>query len=151
MKLAEGLSIRKDLQMRIEQLKVRISNNVRVQEGDQPAENPNDLMKELDSCLRQLESMIFRINKTNMHTEHEGKTLTQMTAEREALVKRIQVLREVFDKATSNQERYGRNEIKYLTTIDVVALNKQIDKYSQQLRKLDILIQSLNFSTELED
>ena len=31
MKLAEGLSNRKDLQMRIEQLKVRLLNNMKVQ------------------------------------------------------------------------------------------------------------------------
>jgi hypothetical protein len=32
----------------------------------------------------------------------------------------------------------------------VPALRKQIDKYSQQLRKLDIEIQALNFITEME-
>ena len=34
MKLAEALSIRKDLQKKIEQLKSRILNNVKVQEGE---------------------------------------------------------------------------------------------------------------------
>ena len=38
MKLAEALAIRKDTQKRIEQLKSRILNNVRVQEGDDPSE-----------------------------------------------------------------------------------------------------------------
>ena len=37
MKLAEALSIRKDLQKRIQQLGQRIQNNVKVQEGDEPA------------------------------------------------------------------------------------------------------------------
>ena len=45
MKLAEALSIRKDLQKRIEQLKSRLENTVKVQEGEQPAENPEDLLK----------------------------------------------------------------------------------------------------------
>ena len=36
MKLAEALSLRKDLQARIEQLKVRLLNNIKVQEGEQP-------------------------------------------------------------------------------------------------------------------
>ena len=64
MKLAEGLSIRKDLQTRIEQLKARLVNNMKVQEGDEPAEQPSALLKELDGCLAQLEQMIFRINAT---------------------------------------------------------------------------------------
>ena len=150
MKLAEGLSIRKDLQTRIEQIKARLLNNMKVQEGDQPTENPAELMKELDGCLKQLEEYIFRINATNMHTVKDGKTLTQMMADRDVLGKRLQVLREAFDRASQSQDRYGRNEIKYITTIDVPALRKQIDQYAQQFRLFDMEIQALNFSTELE-
>ena len=142
MKLAEGLSVRKDLQTRIEQLKARLLNNMKVQEGDQPSERPEDLMKELDGCLKQLQDMMFRIR--------EGRTLTEMMAAREVLGKRVQILREAFDRATQSQDRYGRNEIKYVTTVDVPALRKQIDKYSKQLRELDMEIQALNFATELE-
>lgn len=137
--------------MRIEQLKVRLLNNMKVQEGDKPVEQPADLMKELDTCLVQLEEMIYRINATNMKTVKDGRTLTEMMAERDVLGKRLQVLREVFDRASQSQDRYGRNEIRYVTTIDVPALRKQIDTYSQQLRKLDMEIQTLNFSTDLEE
>ena len=149
MKLAEALSIRKDLQTRIEQLKVRIINNVRIQEGEQPAEDPTDLMKDLDSCLKQLEELIYRINVTNMHAKSGDKTLTQLMAERDVLTKRVQVLREVFNQASSSSERYSRSEIKYVTTIDDKAMGKQLDKLSSQLRTLDVEIQSINFATEL--
>ena len=138
------------MQTRIEQIKARLLNNMKVQEGDQPTENPAELMKELDGCLKQLEEYIFRINATNMHTVKDGKTLTQMMAERDVLGKRLQVLREAFDRASQSQDRYGRNEIKYVTTIDVPALRKQIDQYAQQFRLFDMEIQALNFSTELE-
>ena len=47
MKLAEALSRRKDLQKRIAQLRSRIAANVRVQEGEQPLENPAELRIEL--------------------------------------------------------------------------------------------------------
>ena len=149
MKLAEALSIRKDFQTRIEQLKVRIINNVRIQEGEQPAEDPTDLMKDLDSCLKQLEELIYRINVTNMHAKSGDKTLTQLMAERDVLTKRVQVMREVFNQASSSSERYSRSEIKYVTTIDVKAMGKQLDKLSSQLRTLDVEIQSINFATEL--
>ena len=78
------------------------------------------------------------------------KTLTQLMAERDVLTKRVSVLQEVFKHASSSSsERYSRSEIKYVTTVDVKALRKQIDKLSAQLRQLDIEIQSINFSTEL--
>ena len=43
MKLAEALNLRADLQKRIAQLKERLANNVKVQEGDSPAEDPKAL------------------------------------------------------------------------------------------------------------
>ena len=158
MKLAEALSIRKDLQTRISELTARLMNNVKIQEGDEPAEDPKDLLKELDSCLKQLEEYIYRINVTNMRTMCGKKTLTQLMAERDVLTKRVSVLQEVFSArgdgtmvhaSSSASERYSRSEIKYVTTVDVKALRKQIDKLSAQLRQLDIEIQSINFSTEL--
>jgi len=149
MKLAEALSIRKDLQTRIDQLKARLMNNVRVQEGDEPAEDPKDLFKELDSCLKQLEEIIYRINVTNMHTTCGEKTLTQLMAERDVLTKRVNVMNEVFNQASSTGDRYSRSEIKHVTTVDVKAIRKQLDRLSGELRQLDVEIQSINFSTEL--
>ena len=150
MKLAEALSIRKDLQKRIQQLGQRIQYNVKVQEGDEPKEQPKELMTELDDCLTKLQDIIWHINATNMQTKNsEGRTLTELMAQKDVLTMRIGALRSVFDTASSGQDRYSRSEIKMVTVIDVKALGKQIDEYSAQLRKLDIEIQSLNFQTEL--
>jgi uncharacterized protein YPO0396 len=150
MKLAEALSIRKDLQKRIQQIGKRLEDNVKVQEGDEPAEDPNELMKELDECLNRLEELIWRINLTNVKTVNEaGKTVTQLMAEKDVLTLRISTLRNTFDRASSQRERYSHSEIKMVTIVDVKQLSKQIDDYSAQLRKLDIEIQALNFQTEL--
>jgi len=152
MKLAEALSIRKQLQTRIEQLQVRILNNVRVQEGEVPAEDPQELISELDSCLSQLQDLLYHINVTNLHvttTDNEHQSLTQLLAERDVLTKRVHVLREAFNKATESSDRYSRSEIKQVTTINVKALRKQVDHLSAQLRELDMKIQALNFSSEL--
>jgi len=139
------------LQKRIQQLGQRIQNNVKVQEGDDPKEQPAELMKELDSCLSQLKELIWRINATNIETKNdEGKTLTELMAQKDVLTMRINTLRSVFDTASSGQDRYSRSEIKMVTVVDVKALSKQIDEYSAQLRKLDIEIQALNFQTELK-
>ena len=74
MKLAEALSLRKDLEKKIAGLKERLENVVRVQEGDEPVESPEELMKELDNCLVQLELLIYNINMTNMKVvDEDGK------------------------------------------------------------------------------
>lgn len=149
MKLAEALSLRKDLQKKIDQLSSRLTQNVKIQEGDEPAEQPEELLKVLDECLKQLEELILKINITNLKTELNGRTLTAMMAERDMLTKRIGILREAFNAATQTQDRYSRTEIKYVSTIDIKALNKQIDHFSQELRKLDMQIQATNFEVDL--
>lgn len=150
MKLAEALSIRKDLQKRIQQIGRSLEDNVKVQEGEEPAEKPEELLKELDECLNKLEDLILRINFTNVKTINEaGKTLTQLMAEKDVLTLRINTMRGAYEKASTQRDRYSRSEIKMLTTINVKQLRKQIDEYSIQLRKLDMEIQSMNFQTEL--
>lgn len=150
MKLAEALSLRKDLQKRIAQLQSRIVNNVKVQEGDEPLENPDDLMEELDANLKQLEELIWRINATNMQCRNaKGESLTQLMARRDVLTMRVNTLRNVFNTASESQSRYSQSEIKMVTVVDVKKLGKKVDDLSAKLRVLDMEIQALNFSSEL--
>ena len=148
MKLAEALSIRADLQNRIDQLKSRLKYSAKVQEGDQPSENVNELFKELDECLSQFEEIVYRINRTNMQSLHEGETLTQMIARKDALKLRLSVMRDLLKHVVEN-ERYARLEIKYVRTVDVGELRKAADKCSKQFRNLDMRLQSLNWSVDL--
>ena len=149
MKLAEALNQRADLQKRIAQLKERLSNNVKVQEGDQPAENPEDLFSELSNSLKELETMIVRINKTNQETHWNGKTLTEMIAAKDVLSMRLSTLRSVLDAANVRSDRYSRNEIKFVRTIDVNLLQKRVDDLSRDLRELDSRLQQANWMTDL--
>ena len=149
MKLAEALSIRADLQKKISQLTIRLKDSAKVQEGDTPVENVADLEKELDECLTQLEELIYRINMTNVQTLHNGETLTRLIARKDILSMRVSLLRDVLKYATEKEDRYSRNEIRYVRTVDVNTLRKTIDGYSSQLRKLDLEIQSLNWTVEL--
>ena len=148
MKLAEALSVRADLQRRISQLKSRLKDSSKIQEGDTPAEDVNDLYKELDDCLMQLDELTYRINNTNMQTVHEGETLTRMIARKDTLTLRISVMRDVLSHVIEN-DRYGRNEIKYIRTIDVPAFRKEMDAYAKRLRELDLKLQSLNWTVDL--
>ena len=150
MKLAEALNQRADLQRRIAQLRERLSNNVKVQEGDEPAEKPEDLFMELSSALRELENIIVRINRTNQETVWEGKTLTAMIAKKDTLSLHLSVFRSVLDAANVRSDRYSRNEIKFVRTIDVNDLQKAVDGLSRDLRVLDSKLQQANWMTDLK-
>ena len=84
-----------------------------------------------------------------MQTVHEGKTITQLNAERDVLKMRVEILRNLSNSASQLNNRYSRTEIKTVATIEVKPLRKQIDKLAESLRLVDLTIQTLNFTTEL--
>lgn len=149
MKLAEALSLRADLQKRLAQLRYRLVNNAKVQEGEAPSEEPADLLKELDESAVLLEKLIAAINKTNCYTSADGSSLTDMIAKRDALALKNSILQDFVKSASEKFERYANSEIIIKSTIKVSEMQKQIDGISKELRKLDFCIQELNWSTEL--
>ncbi len=149
MKLAEALLIRADLQKKVAQLKARLKDSAKVQEGDEPAEDVTSLFKELNDTLSELEDLIFRINMTNTNTVVDGESLTHMMARKDVLTTRLSVMRELIAHVTESDTRYGRNEIRYIRTIDVAKLRRETEQYSKQLRELDVKIQGLNWQVEL--
>lgn len=149
MKLAEALNLRADIAKRINQLSVRLQNNALVQEGEQPAEKPSVLLKELDELILQQEELISRINLTNAKTVSEGKAITELIAHKDALRIKIDVLREFLDAASRNVSRAMRSEIKILSTVDVAAMQKTVDGLEKDFRETDVKIQTLNWNTEL--
>lgn len=152
MKLAEALSRRADLQKRISQLRERLKESSKVQEGDEPTENCDNLLVELDENLAQLKILIDRINYTNMRTtDAGGSTIAELISQKDVANIKVSILRDVVEHATTTQERYGRNEIKYVKTIDVAALRQKTGELSQELRELDMKIQSLNWTVEVID
>lgn len=150
MKLAEALNQRADLQKRIAQLRERLSNNIKVQEGDQPAEKPEELFQELEGSLKQLKDLIVSINRTNQETVWEGNTLTELIAEKDVLSMQLATLRAALDAANVRSDRYSRNEIKFVRTIDVNVLQKKVDDLSKGLRELDSKLQQANWMTDLK-
>lgn len=149
MKLAEALQERADLNRRIEQLRYRLGNNVLVQEGEKPAEDPAALLKELEECLSRLEWLIARINLTNCTVRIKEETLTELIARRDVLTLRAEAYRRLVEEASQNTHRATRTEIKILSTVDVPSLQKQADEASRALRLLDNTLQATNWTADL--
>ena len=150
MKLAEALSVRKDLQNKIDQLEDRLKSIVKIQEGDEPDEAAEDLLSELQNAAVQLEDVIYRVNRTNLHAVMDGVPITKLIARKDVLTKEIGILRNVLKVASAQESRYSRNERKYVRTIDTAELRKKVDRLSAELRRVDLRIQEANWMFELE-
>lgn len=150
MKLAEALANRADGQKRLQQVKERLLRSAKVQEGDTPSENPQELLAEMERILAQLTDLVQRINRTNAQTEfRSGASLTDALAERDSLATKRDLLAAVIEASAIRQDRFSRSEVKYLRTVDVAALQKQADDLARQYRELDLQIQELNWKVEL--
>lgn len=149
MKLAEALIQRADAQRRIEQLRGRIQRNASVQEGEEPAENPTDLLAEVETTLTELRTLIQQINRTNSATAFDdNRTLTDVLAERDVLMLERSVVSGLIDAAMP-QFRYGRMEIKYESTVNIQEMQQRVDDISRRYRELDSAIQQLNWTVDL--
>lgn len=153
MKLAEALILRADIQRETELLKERLHRVVQIQEGDEPAEDPQALLTALSSTYEQLTTLIKRINRTNANTPfgNAGKTLADALVERDGLMARRAGVKNIINVASNNQHRYGRSEIKFIVTVDIKALQSEIDNLSREFREVDTAIQQLNWTVDLAD
>lgn len=152
MKLAEALLLRADLQKKLAALRGRISANAVVQQGDKPHEDPEKLIKEALGVLRDLESLIFRINQANLkHKLPDGRSLTQAIAARDMLIQRNAVFQAAIDGTRREPDRYSAREIKWVAKVDVARLQKQGDETAKTIRELNAAIQEANWKATLPD
>jgi len=150
LKIAEALAERSDCQNRIEDLKKRLARTARVQEGETPAEDPSELLAEVDRTFARLLHLVRSINRTNAKTVFsEQQTIADAIAERDAIGKKRNLLASLAEAGSTRQDRYSKSEVKFVATVPVALLQKQIDGLSKSFRELDTKIQELNWKTDL--
>ena len=149
MKLAEALQERADLNRNNEQLSGRLTSNALVQEGETTAEDPNELLKQLDTAAARLEELMARINLTNCKTLSDGVSITELIAKKDCLRLKLNTYKTLVYEASQTARRASRTEIKVMSAVDVRKLQKTVDKLSAELRQTDNAIQALNWNTEL--
>ncbi len=150
MKLAEALILRADAQKRIQQLRERLVRSARVQEGDTPPENPQELVEELARTVAEWTEIVQKINRTNAQTPFAtGKTLTDALAERDALMMERGVLAALVSEAAAPVGRMVQSNIKIFRAVDVASIQKRVDELARRRRDLDAQIQALNWTIDL--
>lgn len=151
MKLAEALLLRADLQKKVASLRERIVANAVVQEGDQPHEAPDQLLKEAFGSLGELEALIAKINSTNLVCKlADGRTLMEAIARRDTLMAEHSLLLAAIAGCRKEPDRYGMREIKWVATLEVAKL-QQADDFAKRIRELNGMIQQANWSAEIAD
>jgi hypothetical protein len=149
MKLAEMLNERKVVKEEIRKIKERLYLSAKVQEGDaRPAESPEELKIKLIILFEKLQTLIVKINRTNIKTQIEGKSLMELIAERDKNIAIAEALHGLAGNATPRPERFSRNEIRYVPTVDIQEIRKEADSYSQRARGIDNKIQAANWNSE---
>lgn len=150
LKIAEALAERSDCQRRIEDLKKRLTRVARVQEGDSPAEDPAALLAEVERTFARLSVLVKSINRTNAATAFDRQeTIADAIAEREMTGKKRDFLATVAEAASTRQDRYSKSEVRFVATVPVADLQKQVDQLAKNFRELDTKLQELNWKTEI--
>ena len=150
--MPKHLFLRADAQKRIEQLKQRILDNAKVQQGDKPGESPSELINELEALSSTLSSLIQNINRTNVKTYLDDETtVADALALRDILKLKHGVYRDLAKSATITQGRFTRSEIKFVSTVNISEIQQTADNLAREHRELDASIQAINWSTDLID
>ena len=134
MKLAEALQERADLNKKISDLRGRLNQNSLVQEGESLMKTLQCWCKKLEAAIARLQQLIKDINLTNCATIVEGRSLTQIIAEKEGAIMRLSAYRALADSASAINYRARGSEIKMIATVNVSELQKTADIISKEIR-----------------
>lgn len=164
MKLAEALIERKGLLEKVVALEERICGCATYQEGSEPAEDPNELLRELAGAYAELGQLITRINRTNARSVvtpggvqsatvscPEGPLLSDLIVQRDLAIRHQNGLKRIAQEIRDalSSARGLRSELRMVTSVDLNQLERRIDELGATARKLDAQIQAANWAIDL--
>lgn len=151
MKIAEALMIKNDYQQKLNSLKQRINKNVLVKEGDDPSEDPNELIKQAFRISQELQTFISNIHLTYAKTKlSDGRSFINIINQRDDFNEKYQILLQ----AIQHSEQFNHcnaSEIKWKKIISVARLQKQADELGLKIRELNMKIQEANWQIEMHE
>jgi hypothetical protein len=79
----------------------------------------------------------------------DGRTIMEAIAERDMLNLKYGILARLASAAVASKDRFSRNEIKFVSTVDVAEIRKMADQTAKEMRELDAQIQAASWNVEL--
>ena len=132
-------------------MKKRLEQVATTQEGDQPAEDPQELLKNIDNIYNGLEELICRINRTNCAAKDENVSIADLLCQRDLLQNKQTLMRNIAQAGTVTRSRHSGREVRFVSTVPVAQLQQQADEYARAYREVDTRIQRLNWTVDLVD
>jgi hypothetical protein len=156
MLLGEALADRASKRKQLEQVEARAVSAARYQEGEQPAENADELLDKGRRLIGELQDLARRINRTNSATELDpGFTLTAALALRDGYAARYKLVTTIADAGAGGRNvgwgRQLRSELQQVSAVQVADLRTEADQIAEANRRLDVRIQQAGWSAELLD
>jgi hypothetical protein len=151
MLIGEALNRRADLQVRITKLRERTAACVLARDGEDPPEDPEELIGELGSLCDELQALIARINHTNAVTRiTTDETVTEALARRDVLGLRSSGLRAAVSATVERgYSPYRSTDVRLVRQIRVKEVQAEIDGLARERRELDTLLQRHNWTAQL--
>jgi hypothetical protein len=150
MKLAEALIERAELQKENAKLLGRIKDNTMVQDGDSPAEEPEELIEQYERNMERFLLLVQKINETNSKTAFgNGMNIADAIALRDCLGAKHRAYQNMYSATTISVNRYSQNEIKFVRCLEPKVIQKRIDKLAKEYRELDTKLQGINWTVDL--
>ena len=154
MNILEAITLKKDLEKRIENLGSRYVGNLTVLKGGKPHEDPNELLKEMDKSIIQLNDLCYRIDAADLYVKNStGKTLIELVIERESLYRRLNILRSALNEVTVGSFSEYAYNTKKLVEFDIIvsieSITKLVNETEEQFRQVTSEIQKLDVKTEI--
>lgn len=147
MLIAEALVLRSEYKTVIDNLERRIRKNSKVyEEGDNPTENLDNLIKEYSEVREKLRDLIIKINHTNLTTKlPNGMIVADAIAHKNALMDEKNMLDSIMHESMGSSFR----DEKTYPVMDIKDIQKEINKISKEYREINSAIQKNNWSTNL--
>lgn len=149
MKIAQALVERASLNRKIKEVQTDVISNGKIQEGDVPVYNCDELLTKLNELFEQLKTLDERILKSNYKTEVDGINLATLIKRKDLVNAKVAYLRVIVDSCSVKMDRYTKTEIKSVCMIDIKELVNKIEKLVEEKKRLDLLIQEINWNTDL--
>jgi hypothetical protein len=132
-------------------MKARLLRNAKAQEGEAPAEKPDDILAEFKRVAGDFETLIARTNLTNAVSTFDGAIHTIALARRDVLRLRQVAYQELAKTGTVTQAVATRSEVRFGATVSVVEIQRRAAELSKQLREFDTRVQEANWRIDLKE
>lgn len=152
MKLGEALSLRARKAQQLDDLRRRLKALALVQEGQEPAEDPAELVEEFETVSDEHAGLVERIARTNAAAEAtNGDNMLTLLQEREKITRKRNLHHMLAEAASPGRDafRFMRSEITFLPAVDVREHRKTVEEMDAALRTLDTVLQESNWKIDL--